>query len=125
MGRSKGKSPSFDAMVKFFMQRYEIPTKKDFIRLAARLEAIEKLLQQASRRPPRRPAPAAARTSAAEAVLAAIGTHPQGMGMKEIVSRTAYDAKKVRNIIYRLHREGRIERRLRGQYGLAGSTAAG
>ena len=33
MVRKKGKAISFDAMVKFFMQNYDIPTKKDVDRV--------------------------------------------------------------------------------------------
>ncbi len=33
MARKKGKSISFDAMVKFFMQYYNIPTRKDIDKL--------------------------------------------------------------------------------------------
>ena len=38
MSRKKKKPISFDAMVKFFMQSYHIPTKKDIDRLSRRLE---------------------------------------------------------------------------------------
>ncbi len=120
MVRSKGKSPSFDAMVKFFLQRYEIPTKKDFVRLMVRLENLEKLIGNSGGRRKVRQTSAAARTSAADAVLALIASVSQGLGLKEIAGQTGYAEKKVRNIIYRLHREGRIRRQGRGLYGAAG-----
>ena len=37
MTRKKGKPISFDAMVKFFMQNYKIPTKTDIDRLEKRI----------------------------------------------------------------------------------------
>jgi len=124
MVRPKGKSPSFDAMVKFFMQRYEIPTKKDFARLIGRLENLEKLLLKGSgRRKERVPSPST-RSSAADTVLAFIGTMPRGVGLKEIATQTGYTEKKVRNLIYRLHREGRIRRQGRGLYGMMGQQPA-
>ena len=45
MTRKKGKSVSFDAMVKFFMQNYGIPTKTDFDHLLKRLDRLEKLIK--------------------------------------------------------------------------------
>ena len=44
MPRKKGKSISFDAMVKFFMHAYDIPTKRDVDKLLARLDRIEALI---------------------------------------------------------------------------------
>ena len=45
MSRKKGKVVSFDAMVKFFMQHYNIPTKKDVDRLMAKLDRLENLMK--------------------------------------------------------------------------------
>ena len=45
MPRKKGKAVSFDAMVKFFMQNYNIPTKKDVELLIARLDRLENLIK--------------------------------------------------------------------------------
>ena len=47
MPRKRGKSVSFDAMVKFFMHTYNIPTKQDIERINARLDRIERLLVNA------------------------------------------------------------------------------
>jgi len=47
MSRRKGKTISFDAMVKFFMQNYNIPTKKDVDHLMARLDRLENLIKSA------------------------------------------------------------------------------
>ena len=44
MPRKKGKSISFDAMVKFFLHTYEIPTKRDVEKLIARLDRLETLM---------------------------------------------------------------------------------
>ena len=45
MPKKKSKSVSFDAMVKFFMQHYNIPTKKDIDKLMARMDRLEKLIK--------------------------------------------------------------------------------
>ena len=46
MARKKGKSISFDAMVKFFMQYYNIPTKKDIEKLVERMDRLEKVIKE-------------------------------------------------------------------------------
>ena len=45
MTKRKGKPVSFDAMVKFFMHNYNIPTKRDVERLNERLDRIERLIR--------------------------------------------------------------------------------
>lgn len=45
MTRKKGKSVSFDAMVKFFMRYYNIPTKKDVDKLLARMDQLDKAIR--------------------------------------------------------------------------------
>ena len=46
MARKKGKSISFDAMIKFFMQYYNIPTKKDIEKLIERMDRLEKVIKE-------------------------------------------------------------------------------
>ena len=119
MSRKKGKTISFDAMVKFFMQNYDIPTKKDVDKLMARLDRLEKLIKQSelgvnnvrasySRR----------RTalSAVDIVLDTIKHSRQGLGFTEIQAKTGFDEKKIRNIIFRLNKIGKIKRKRRGIY---------
>ena len=48
MSRRKGKTISFDAMVKFFMQNYDIPTKKDVDKLMAKLDRLENLIKMSA-----------------------------------------------------------------------------
>jgi hypothetical protein len=50
MTKRKGKPVSFDAMVKFFMHNYNIPTKRDIDQLNARLDRLEKLIRAMSPR---------------------------------------------------------------------------
>ena len=47
MPTKKGKTISFDAMVKFFMQNYNIPTKKDVDKVMAKLDRLESLIEAA------------------------------------------------------------------------------
>ena len=65
MAKKKSKSVSFDAMVKFFMQHYNIPTKKDIDRLAAKIDRLEKRMQASGFLDKRRTSTAADRRAAA------------------------------------------------------------
>jgi hypothetical protein len=111
------KAIRFDAMVKFFMQQYGIPTKKDIEKILARLDQLERLIQAspavAGRR---RRRGAEAGGGATDAILALIAASPGGVSLAEMSSQTGFDAKKIRNVVYRLNRAGRIRRRERGLY---------
>jgi hypothetical protein len=124
MTRRRGKSVSFDAMVKFFMHHYHIPTKKDVENIIARIERLEKLLKSSQRSKSRRnPAKSGSPESegaptitASDTVLTIVQNFKQGVGFAEIQTKTGYDEKKLRNIIYRLNNLGKIKRITRGKY---------
>lgn len=121
MTRKKGKSISFDAMVKFFIQNYNIPTRKDIDKLQARLDRIESLLKvQAPRKNAgkgrAREAPKQAPMTALDTVHDIIKRSRNGSSFKDIQTKTGYDDKKIRNLIFRLNKIGRIERKSRGIY---------
>jgi hypothetical protein len=121
MPRRKGKSVSFDAMVKFFMHTYNIPTKQDIERINARLDRIERLLVNAEagkvRRNPGGKAPGRhALNTASDLVLEVIQHHKDGIGFGDIQTQTGFGEKKLRNIIFRLHKTGKIRRKTRGIY---------
>ena len=126
MAKRRGKSVSFDAMVKFFMHTYEIPTKRDLDRLNERLDRIERLITTNANIRPRRASSGRTRqisVSAADTVLEVVRRHPQGIGLSEIQQQTGFSDKKLRNIIFRLHKLGRLERKSRGIYTTAGYDA--
>ena len=126
MAKRKTKNISFDAMVKFFLHNYKIPTTKDVERLMARLDQIEKLVR--STRPAKRGRRSGTSSvgsgrvrsrsgsSAVDQVLEVIRGMKQGAGLPEIKAKTGFDDKKVRNIIFRLNKNGSIERVSRGIY---------
>ncbi|MEW6672869.1 MAG: hypothetical protein AB1427_14280 [Thermodesulfobacteriota bacterium] len=127
MPKKKGKSISFDAMVKFFMQSYGIPTKRDVDRLMARLDRLEELLKTAvasgrSGRSARANAAKPGTTNggfaktASDTVLETIKAAGSGIGFAEIQQRLRYEDKKLRNIIFRLNKTGKIRRVRRGLY---------
>ena len=118
--RKKGKSVSFDAMVKFFIQNYNIPTKKDFERLQTRLDRIEHLLKTETSKSPAAVSPKGVEKktplTALDMVYDIIKRSRNGSSFKDIQAKTGYDDKKIRNVIFRLNKMGRIERKRRGIY---------
>ena len=119
MSRKKGKTISFDAMVKFFMQNYDIPTKKDVDKLMAKLDRLENLIKQTSLRANSVTSGHSRRRTAMTAVdivLDTIKHTRQGLGFAEIQAKTGFDEKKIRNIIFRLNKTGKIKRKRRGIY---------
>lgn len=127
MARKKGKSVSFDAMIKFFLQYYNIATRKDIEKIMARLDGLETLIK-ASGGPVRGQRSAGGRKAAARAVgdrsamtssdmtLEVIKRFRKGIGFAEIQSRTGFGEKKLRNIIFRLSKMGKIVSKSRGVY---------
>jgi hypothetical protein len=54
--------------------------------------------------------------TAANIVLEVIRLYPDGIGLVDIQEKTGYGDKKLRNVIYRLNRMGKIRRVSRGIY---------
>jgi hypothetical protein len=119
MPKKRGKTISFDAMVKFFMQSYDIPTKKDVDKLMAKLDRLEILIKQSEGVGNNARAGYSRRNtalSAVDIVLDTIKRSKQGLGFAEIQAKTGFDEKKIRNIIFRLNKIGKIKRKRRGIY---------
>ncbi len=120
MAKKKGKSPSFDAMVKFFMNSYSIPTKRDIEALSTRLDRIERLLMAGSEGKKRgakgKSADKPAIATASDVVLDIVRNHNDGVDFAELRLQTGYGEKKLRNILFRLNKLGKIKRKARGIY---------
>ena len=122
MAKKRGKAVSFDAMVKYFMQTYQVPTRKDVDKLLERLDHLEKMIKAAggsgrTRRPPaEKTSRAKAALSASDAVLEVIKAYKEGVGFGEIQEKTGFGEKKLRNIIFRLNKMDKIKRVGRGVY---------
>ncbi|MDH3566734.1 MAG: hypothetical protein OEM61_05185 [Desulfobacteraceae bacterium] len=122
MTRKKGKSVSFDAMVKFFMRYYDIPTKKDVDKLLARMDRLDKAIRSFELYAKRRSTPSVktadekSTTNSSDMALEVIKKFKKGVGFSEIQARTGFGEKKLRNIIYRLNKMGKIVRKERGVY---------
>ncbi len=129
MAKKKGKSVSFDAMVKFFMQYYNIPTRKDIDKLASQIDRLEKLIKKSvdsgkgkwigeAEGKGKKPAGKVTLTPS-DMVLNVIKRFKNGAGFAQIQERTGFEDKKLRNIIFRLHKMGKIVRKSRGIYVIA------
>ncbi|MEW6259354.1 MAG: hypothetical protein AB1547_05550 [Thermodesulfobacteriota bacterium] len=124
MSRKRSKSPSFDAIIKFFLMRHEIVTRKDLQKIIDRLDTIENLLRGAGGHLPKRPGPAVLKPersdgrSAYQHIYDLFRETGQEFKVTDIRERTGYNDKKVRNIVYRLLKAGKIQRTHRGCYGL-------
>jgi hypothetical protein len=127
MAKKKGKSVSFDAMVKFFLQYYNIPSRNDIIKLMDKIDRLEMLIKsslinsrgnaisgiQTSRT---KTSVKRAVMTSTDRVLEVIKRFRKGVGFADIQARTGFENKKLRNIIYRLHKTGKIVRKSRGLY---------
>jgi hypothetical protein len=129
MAKRSGKSVSFDAMIKFFMIRFEIPTRQDIQRIVNRLDQLEKTIKKISvcgktKRSGNsksgggntRTAGSGLTSNASEVILNAIKGAVQGLDYAGISEMTHFDEKKIRNILHRLHKTGKIQRKRRGLY---------
>ncbi|HKL01071.1 MAG TPA: hypothetical protein VJ943_12535 [Desulfotignum sp.] len=108
---------NWEGFIKMLLQRLDMPTKEDINTLHNRLDVLEQLIQQKQAIPKKQATgQPARRKSASAAVLEIIANHPDGTDFKTIKAATGFDEKKLRNIIFRLDRLGRIKRIRRGVY---------
>ncbi|HUV51011.1 MAG TPA: hypothetical protein VMW78_08340 [Anaerolineae bacterium] len=123
MNKKKSKQVSFDAMVKFFMRQYDVPTKRDINNLMARLDGLEKLIKAIAR--PAKSGHVSSKgkalsgkssVTASDIVLNIIKTCRNGAGFAQIQAQTGFGEKKLRNIIFRLNNINNIKRKSRGIY---------
>ena len=127
MAKKKGKSVSFDAMVKFFLQYYNLPSRNDIIKLMDKIDRIEMLIKSSmmnsrvsaisgTQASGTKTSAGRAATTSTDRVLEVIKRFKKGVGFADIQARTGFENKKLRNIIYRLHKMGKIVRKSRGLY---------
>jgi len=127
MPKKRRKTVSFDAMVKFFMSTYDIPTKKDMNKLMDKLDRLEKLIRTTAAYGKKKrvivPNYAGGKglqgkvvVTASDEVFNIIKRFNNGTGFPEIQDRTGFGDKKIRNILFRLNKLGKIRRKSRGIY---------
>ena len=114
-------------MIKFFMQYYNIPTRKDIEKLMIKMDRLEMLIKASggSGKGQRAAKENAARTGApgdrpamtsTDMVLEVIRSFKKGVRFAEIQARTGFGEKKLRNIIFRLSKMKKIASTHRGVY---------
>ena len=127
MKKTRSKQVSFDVMVKFFMQQYNIPTKKDINNLIAKIDRLEKLIKatalpaksgRVSRGVSGKGKALSGKSSvtASDIVLNIIKTYRNGVGFAQIQAKTGFGEKKLRNVIFRLSKINKIKPKSRGIY---------
>ncbi len=128
--KKRRKSPSVDAFIRFFLQYYNIPTKRDIEKLGKRMERLEVALKAnrvagrkakkagavkvaAKKKQARR---GRAKMTATEKILSIIEKSASGADIARLKARTGFEDKKIRNIVFRLTKQGTIKRAGRGVY---------
>lgn len=119
MSTQKKRAPSFDSMIKFFLKQYNFATKQDINRVVQKLENLEKVVANGtplSQKSTRSQLRTTKNRSASDIVIDVISEFGNGANFSDIQSKTQFEDKKLRNIIYRLTKQGKIERKKRGVY---------
>lgn len=111
-------SNTFDSIIKSFLNEYRIATTSDLSRIIERLDRIERLISKTATETgrSRKGAEGGRLTSASSVVLSVIKDSREGADFSYIKNKTGYDDKKLRNIIFRLNKIGKIKRLDRGVY---------
>ena len=121
------KPVTVDTMVHYVIQKYKIPTRKDVDKINRRLDSIERLLQDIAKSTSgaqplkrsqnrKRDGGAQGRTTATDVILEILRKANKEVSLEDIKKRSGFNDKKVRNIIFRMHKLGKIERADRGVY---------
>lgn len=124
---AKRKSSHLDELVRGIIEDFDIPTRKDIDTLIKKLDNVEKLLKKSGTSMGRAGAtstravrgeklPPMKANTASSIVLSVIKNSRNGADFAKIQEKTHFDDKKLRNIIFRLNKIGRIKRKKRGIY---------
>ena len=128
--KKRGKSPSLDLIMRFVLQRYNIPTKQDIDKLVKKMERLEVALKAnrvagarakkagavkgaAKKKQARR---GRAKMTATEKILSVIERSARGADISALKAKTGFEDKKIRNIVFRLAKQGTNKRAGRGVY---------
>jgi len=113
------------------LSRLKMPSRKEFDDLLKRVEALEKAVKgqkktarsaagraKKTRPATRKKAPSRVKPQATDSdkVLQIIRRYPSGVDVAKLKARTGLEDKKVRDIIFRLNKTGKIKRAGRGIY---------
>ena len=123
---------TWEGLVHLFLEKFEIPSRVDIVQIHQRLDRVENLIYQnqpeAFFQPPKALQAESAGVKmtggigekksviASDVVLNVIAEQAKGADFKTIKAATDYNDKKLRNIIFRLDKIGKIKRVKRGIY---------
>ena len=123
---------TWEGLVHLFLEKFEIPSSADLAQINQRLDRVENLIyqnqpeafQQSPEAMPELPAMVKIpgrvgekkSVIASDVVLNVIADQAKGADFKTIKAATDYNDKKLRNIIFRLDKIGKIKRVKRGIY---------
>ena len=120
MPRKKGEAVNPDAIAKSFIKYYDLSTQKDLARLEARLDRIENQLKAYTNGkdfPVKYKIPRSrTKVTSGDIVYDVIKRCKKGLKFSEIQAKTGFGDRKIRNIIYKLHKSGIIKRKCRDIY---------
>jgi Fic family protein len=120
MTRKKGVANKPDVLAKFFIKHYKIATQKDLAKLNTRLDRIEnqlKLNSSGKNFPVKYKVPHSnSKITSTDIVYDLIKHSKKGLKFAEIQAQTGFKDRTIRNILYRLHQNGIIQRKSRGVY---------
>ncbi len=126
MSKKQGNPVKFEAMIKAFMEQCDIPGKADIERLVERIDRLEKIVMQSAASQgksvniPMRTltikGSVRGSMTASGQVLEVVRGFKQGVDFARLQNRTGFEDKKLRNIIFRLNKIGKITRKSRGVY---------
>jgi len=129
--KKRRKAYSVDAMMRFFLQYYSIPTKQDIEKILARIDRLEAVMRASTSivsgvrkgsggkgAEKENPPTTGTRMTATEKVISIIKRSPAGIDVARLKTESAFDDKKIRNIVFRLSKEGIIHRIGRGVYSI-------
>jgi hypothetical protein len=132
--KKRRKSPSVDGFIRFLFQHYNIPTKQDIEKLGKSIDRLEGALKanMASAEKARKAGGVKgaakgaakekqvrrgrAKMTATEKILGIINRSPDGVDIPGLKAKSGFEDKKIRNIIFRLTKQGMITRAGRGVY---------
>ncbi len=131
-GKGEERAPSFDAMVRLFLQQFNLPTRRDLKKLDDRMDRLEKLVASTDFSAPapgidadesdkkaKKSAPSprsGALKTDDDAVFRIIRGSRQGIDVAEIRAETRFKTSKIRYIITKLMKAGRVQRVARGRF---------
>jgi len=118
MADQKKQSYGFDSIFRNFLKQYNFATKQDIDKLIQRIDRLEKniISDRMDRKVAGANENAQKNMPASDLVIDVIAGIGTGANFAEIQKKTQFEDKKLRNIIYRLTKQGKIVRKKRGVY---------